>query len=114
LKQTLLVPQPGDSVELDEVWSFVRRKKQQVWVWLAVAYQSRQVRAMVVGDRSAKTCRKLWERLPEAYQRLTSYTDFYLHRLLSGVSGGNPSRGTSSVQEGQRLDQHGGAVQPDA
>ena len=41
LKQTLLVPQPGDSVELDEVWSFVRRKGQQVWVWLAVSYQSR-------------------------------------------------------------------------
>ena len=77
LKETLLVPQPGDSVELDEVWSFVRRKKQQVWVWLAVAYQSRQVLAMVVGDRSAKTCRKLWERLPAAYRRLTSYTDFY-------------------------------------
>jgi insertion element IS1 protein InsB len=76
-KDTLLVPQPDDSVELDEVWSFVRRKGQQAWVWLAVSYQSRQVLAMVVGDRSAKTCRKLWERLPEPYQRLTSYTDFY-------------------------------------
>ena len=32
--------------------------------------------AIVVGDRT-KTCRKLWERLPEAYRRLTVFTDFY-------------------------------------
>ena len=32
---------------------------------------------MVVGDRSAKTCRKLWERLPEPYPELSTSTDFY-------------------------------------
>ena len=66
LKETLLVPQPGQSVEIDEIWSFVRRKGRQAWVWVALSFQTRQVLAMVVGDRSAKTCRKLWERIPEA------------------------------------------------
>ena len=77
LSKTLVVPQPDDNPELDEVWSFVRRKGRQAWVWIALWFQSRQVIAMVVGDRSAKTCRRLWERLPDAYRTLTTYTDFW-------------------------------------
>lgn len=78
LSETIVAPlQDGaEAVEVDEVWSFGRRKGQTAWVWLAVSYQSRQVLAMVVGDRSARTCRKLWERIPEAYRALTTYTDF--------------------------------------
>jgi len=70
-------PQQDDNVEVDEVWSFVHRKKKQAWVWIAISYQSRQVLAMVVGDRSARTCRKLWERMPEAYRHLVAFTDFW-------------------------------------
>ena len=77
LSQTLVVPQPDDCIELDEIWSFVLRKDCRAWVWIALSFQSRQVLAMVVGDRSAKTCRKLWERIPAPYQRLMSYTDFH-------------------------------------
>ena len=77
LNTTLVVPQPDDAIELDEVWSFVQRKGQQAWVWIAIAYQSRQVLALVVGDRSAKTCRKLWERIPAAYRALRTYSDFW-------------------------------------
>jgi IS1 family transposase len=77
LKETLVVPQPQDSIEIDEIWSFVRRKGHRVWAWIALCYQSRQVLAMVVGERSAKTCRKLWERLPAAYRDLRCFTDFY-------------------------------------
>ncbi len=55
----------------------MRHKGQQAWVWIALSYQSRQVLAMVVGDRSARTCRKLWERLPSAYKHLMIYTDFW-------------------------------------
>ena len=77
LKCHLVVPQPEDNIEIDEVWSFVRRKGKKAWVWVALSFQSRQVLAMVVGDRSARTCRKLWERIPESYRQLTCYTDFY-------------------------------------
>ena len=83
LKNTLVVPQPGENVEIDELWSFVRRKGRQCWVWVALSFQSRQVVAMVVGDRSAKTCRKLWQRLPEAYRQCLVYTDF--HRAYQRV-----------------------------
>jgi len=79
LKDTVVAPKEPDTeaVELDEVWSFVHKKGNKQWVWLALSYQSRQVLAMVVGDRSESTCRKLWERLPPAYRRLTVFTDFY-------------------------------------
>lgn len=32
---------------------------------------------MAVGDRSADTCRTLWEAVPEAYKSLTTYSDFW-------------------------------------
>ncbi len=51
--------QPHDGLELDEVGSFVRGKGQKAWVWVALWFQSGQVVATMVGDRSAKTCRTL-------------------------------------------------------
>ena len=77
LKKTRVVPQPQDCTEIDEVWSFLRRTGHRAWVWIALSFQSRQVLAMVLADRRAKTCPKLWERLPEAYRQLSTYTDFY-------------------------------------
>ena len=38
---------------------------------------------MVVGHRSVNTCRKLWERIPEPYRKLMSYTD--LHKAYFAV-----------------------------
>ena len=83
LKETLLVPQPAECWEIDQVWSFVRCKGRQAWVWVALSFQTRQVVAMVVGDRSAKTCWKLWERLPQGYRSLLVSTDF--HRAYFAV-----------------------------
>lgn len=31
--------------------------------------------AFVVGDRSEKTCRRLWNKMPEAYQRCLTFRD---------------------------------------
>jgi insertion element IS1 protein InsB len=64
-------------LELDELWSFVLKKARKQWVWLALCRQTRQVVACVVGDRSAQTCRRLWEAIPEAFRRAYCYTDFW-------------------------------------
>jgi insertion element IS1 protein InsB len=79
IKDTVAPPQTPDAeaVEIDELWSFVQKKSHQAWVWIAISYQSRQVLAMVVGDRSAHTCRKLWDRLPDTYKAFVVFTDFY-------------------------------------
>ena len=64
-------------LELDEVCSFVQKKKNKRWLWLAMCRRTRQIVAFVIGDRSAKTCRKLFLKLPQAYQRCRSFSDFW-------------------------------------
>jgi insertion element IS1 protein InsB len=47
-------------------------------VWAALDADTRQVVAMVVGDRSADTARRLWDALPAAYRdRAVVCTDFW-------------------------------------
>jgi insertion element IS1 protein InsB len=75
-------------LEADEMWSFVGRKKCVWWVWAALDSETRQVVAMVVGDRSERTAECLWESVPEEYRRgATVYTDFWrvYQAVLSGA-----------------------------
>ena len=54
------------------------RKGQVRWVWAALGTDTRQVVAMVVGDRSEDTARRLWAALPPAYRdRAIMCTDFW-------------------------------------
>jgi insertion element IS1 protein InsB len=65
-------------VEADELCSFVGKKANQQWRWLALDVRSRQVLAFHVGDRSRKSARRLWIQLPAVYrQHATFYTDAY-------------------------------------
>ena len=67
---------------MDELWSFVGGKARVRWVWAALDRDTRQVVAMVVGDRSADTARRLWAALPPAYRAdavvCTDFWDAYL------------------------------------
>ncbi len=65
------------TLELDELWSFVARKIDQAWIWIALCRESRQVVAYAVGDRSQSTCRRLWEAIPFAYRTGHCFTDFW-------------------------------------
>src|SRR5215210_3247069 len=65
LSETLVEPAPAaPALELDELWSFVLRRANKRWIWIALCRATRQVVAYVVGDRSAATCHKLWEHIP--------------------------------------------------
>ena len=64
-------------MELDELWSLVLKKANKYWVWIALCRQTRQVVAYATGDRSAKTCQKLWERIPAAFRTGHCFTDFW-------------------------------------
>jgi insertion element IS1 protein InsB len=62
--------------EVDELWSFVRRRADKQWLWLAFDSKTRQVLAFFVGARSRESARKLWQRIPAAYRaRATFYSD---------------------------------------
>ena len=77
LAETLEPPQKDDVLELDELWSFVLKKSEKRWVWIALCRRTRQVVAYYLGDRSAQSCRNLWKRIPSAYKKLHSYSDFW-------------------------------------
>lgn len=64
-------------LELDELWSFVRKKANKVWVWLALCRGTRQVVGCAVGDRSEKTCKALWASIPAAFKRGRCHSDFW-------------------------------------
>jgi insertion element IS1 protein InsB len=65
-------------VEADELWSFIGKKANPQWLWLALDVRSRQIIAFHVGDRGQKSARQLWNQLPAAYRdQATFYTDAY-------------------------------------
>ena len=68
---------PNDVLELDELWSFVLRRKDKRWVWLAQCRRTRQIVAYVIGSRGESSCRLLWERVPATYKTGLLYTDFW-------------------------------------
>ena len=86
------------------MWSFVGRKADVRWVWAAVDADSRPVVAMVVGDRSEDTARRLWAALPAGYRdRAIMCTDFWSAYLAAvpeerHAAGGKESGLTTRVE----------------
>src|SRR5262249_5565088 len=73
----VLIPQL--EVEADEPASFVQKKANKQWVWIAMDAKTRQVIALHVGDRSHTSAEHLWAKIPQAYrQHATFYTDQYV------------------------------------
>jgi insertion element IS1 protein InsB len=66
-------------VEADEMRNFVQKKANKQWIWIAIDAKTRQVIAFHVGDRSRRSAKRLWAKIPEAYrQHATFYTDQYV------------------------------------
>jgi insertion element IS1 protein InsB len=64
--------------EADELWSFVQKKANAQWLWLAMDRQTRQIIAFYVGDRGRDSAKQLWQNIPEMYREQgTFYTDQY-------------------------------------
>ena len=64
--------------ETDEMWSFVGKKVNKQWIWLAMDAKTRQVIAFHIGDRSRESGAQLWAKIPGVYQQqATFYTDLY-------------------------------------
>jgi insertion element IS1 protein InsB len=66
-------------VEADEMASFVQKKANKQWIWIAMDATSRQVLAFHVGDCSRHSAKRLWAKIPEVHRQLaTFYTDQYV------------------------------------
>ena len=78
LSETVSEARPDDVLELDEVWLFVHDKKQKCRLWTAMCRRTRQLAAFVIGDHSARTCTRLWAKLPATYKRCHSFSDLWV------------------------------------
>ncbi len=70
---TLMAAEWDDVLDLDELWSFVGKKEQQRWLWLALCRRMRQVVAYWVGASALQ----LWRCIPADYARCRSFSDGY-------------------------------------
>ena len=77
IEDTLLPAKSHDVLERDKVWSFVKRRSDKRWLWIALCRRTRQVVAYALSDRSEKSCQTLWNAIPEGYKHLHSYSDFW-------------------------------------
>ena len=53
------------------------KKAHDCWIWIALCRTRRQVVASAVGDRSKRTCQRLWEAIPQGYRQGHCFTDFW-------------------------------------
>jgi insertion element IS1 protein InsB len=64
--------------EADEIWSFVQKKANKQWIWIAMDATTRQIIAFHVGDRSRESGKELWANIPRVYrEQATFHTDQY-------------------------------------
>ncbi len=65
--------------EADEIASFVQKKANKQWVWIAMDAKTHQVIVFHTGDHSRKSAKQLWAKIPAVYrQHATFYTDQYI------------------------------------
>jgi insertion element IS1 protein InsB len=81
LSETVLAPDTNDPeatiLELDELWSFVLKKTNQAWIWIALCRKTRQVVAYAIGDRSQKPVVSSGKRFPKQARAGQCFTDFW-------------------------------------
>src|SRR5947208_1684935 len=71
-------------VEAEEMSSFMPKKANKQWMWIAMDAKSRSVIAFHVGGCSRRSAKSLRAKIPDAYrQHATFYTDHYV--VYAGV-----------------------------
>lgn len=65
-------------LECDELWSFVGKRKEKQWVWLALDKHTREIVGVYIGDRSREGAQELWNSIPKEYrENAMFFTDFW-------------------------------------
>jgi len=66
------------TIECDEMWSFVQKKTNKQWIWLAIDVDTKEIIGVYVGKRERDAAQKLWESLPSVYRQCAvAYTDYW-------------------------------------
>jgi IS1 family transposase len=55
-------------IQLDEMWTFVGKKSNKQWLWLALNPINRQIIAFHVGGRSGKDAQHFYKKIPAIFK----------------------------------------------
>ena len=77
------------TVELDEQWSFVGKKKNPQWLWLVFHSPTRQVLAMHIGKRDKESAECLLAKLPEDLKKKPSFIRISSQSILKSLPSSN-------------------------
>lgn len=93
------LPERIADLELDEMWSFVEKKKNQCWLWLAYSPKHRQMLAFSLGRRTDDSLRDLLAKLSEV-QVMRFFTDNWesYQNLIPEVHHWIGKRGTQRIE----------------
>jgi insertion element IS1 protein InsB len=73
--------------EADEVWSFVEKKANKPWLWIAMDATTRQIMAFHVGDRSRDSAQELWANIPAVYREQAMMLSMFYTRQHFALGG---------------------------
>lgn len=73
-------------LQVDEMWSFVQKKDQQVWLWLALNPVNRQIVAFHVGGRSGADAHLLYEKIPAVFKSTAGFFSDYWPAYLQAFA----------------------------
>ena len=66
------------TIECDEMRTFVRKKKNKFWIWLAKDVKTKEIVGVHVGNRDREGALGLWNSIPGVYRQCAViYTDFW-------------------------------------
>jgi IS1 family transposase len=77
-----------DTLEEDELWTFIRRKSRKVWLVYAYCRESGEFAAFVWGNRNLKTARRLRRRVAEAGVTCGCFATDLRRSFLAAFKGG--------------------------
>jgi insertion element IS1 protein InsB len=62
-------------IQADEMWSFVQKRKQKRWIWIAYDPTKRLVVACHIVKRGSKAAKKFWKKIPSELKGCVFETD---------------------------------------
>jgi insertion element IS1 protein InsB len=93
------LPYYSESIELDELYTYIRHKKKPRWVWIAVCRNTKRILGFQVGSRGIKTFKKLLNKISPIKTNMY-FTDKYFvyNKVLSKNKHSTVIGGTNTIE----------------
>lgn len=75
-KATIETAKSEDLLEIDEIFTFIHMKINEIRIWIVQRRLTRQTFSFHTGDGSIDACKRLWHKLRTEYLHCFSFSDF--------------------------------------